>query len=81
MGGHLTMDTESNLRIKLLGRPGCDVDYERSRTHFAGDCVYALQRHFIDSQFESNADDYLKTLRVVDAVYESAARGQVVRLP
>jgi hypothetical protein len=30
--------------------------------------------------FEANGDDYLKTLAVVDAVYESARRGEVVRL-
>jgi hypothetical protein len=31
-------------------------------------------------EFETNGPDYLKTLRVVDAVYESAARGEVVRI-
>jgi len=84
MNGHLTMDTEANLRLKPLGQPGRDVPYARSNVNFAGDCVYSLQRHFVDcmrsgEEFESNGPDYLKTLRVVDAVYESAASGRPVR--
>jgi predicted dehydrogenase len=85
MNGHLTMDTESNIRIKLLGQPGADVPYERQNVNFAGDCVYRLQRHFVDSmasgtEFESSGPDYLKTLRVVDAIYESASSGRPVRI-
>jgi len=85
MRGHLTMDTESNLRVKRLGEPGRDVDYPRANVNFAGDCVYATQRHFVDcflsgTEFESSGEDYLKTLRVVDAIYESAARRSSVSL-
>ncbi len=77
-GGHLTMDAESNLRIKPLGRPATAVDYAREDVNFAGDCVYATQRHFVDCllsgrEFESSGEDYLKTLRVVEAIYDSAA--------
>ena len=47
--------------------------------NFAGDSVYFLQRHFVDCmisgrEFESNGEDYLKTLRAVEAAYESAQR-------
>lgn len=85
MGGHLTLDTEANLRVKPLGQPGYNVEYEHRDVNFAGDCVYALQRHFVDcmhsgAEFESHGEDYLKTLAVVEAVYESASRGEVVRL-
>jgi len=85
MQGHLTLDTESNLRVKRLGAPGRDVEYARANLNFAGDCVYATQRHFVDcflsgAQFESNGEDYLKTLQVVDAIYESAASRSVVRI-
>jgi predicted dehydrogenase len=83
MGGHLTMDTESNIRIKLLGQVAYDVDYARNNVNFAGDCVYATQRHFVGcllsgQEFETNGVDYLNTLRVVDAVYESASQAAVV---
>lgn len=83
--GHLTMDTESNIRVKVLGEPGRDVPYSREKKNFAGDCVYFLQRHFVDCmlsgrEFESNGHDYLKTIRVVDAAYESARRGENMRV-
>jgi D-apiose dehydrogenase len=85
MGGHITLDTGANLRVKLLGQPGHDVEYPHRNVNFGGDCVYALQRHFIDAmtsgaEFEANGEDYLRTLAVVEAVYESARGGQVVRL-
>jgi len=65
--------------------PGRAWDYPRQSVNFAGDCVYFLQRHFVDCmqsgrEFESNGVDYLKTIEVVEAVYSSAERGQVMRL-
>jgi len=85
INGHLTLDAESNLRIKLLGTPSQDVPYERSNKNFAGDCVYFLQRHFVDCvlsdrEFESNGGDYLKTIRVVEAAYDSAKTTKIVTL-
>ena len=85
MGGHLTLDTESKIRLKPLGQPGLDVEYPHENVNFAADCVYTLQRHFVDcmqsgGEFESAGEDYLKTLRVVDAVYESARLRQAVKL-
>jgi predicted dehydrogenase len=85
IGGHLTLDTESKIRLKPLGQPGLDVEYPHENVNFAADCVYTLQRHFVDCmqsgrEFESTGEDYLKTLRVVDAVYESARLGQAVKL-
>lgn len=84
-GGHLTMDTESNLRVKRLGEAARDHPYARDNVNFAGDCVYFLQRHFVEClasgrAFESSGEDYLKTIRVVEAAYASAARGENVRL-
>jgi predicted dehydrogenase len=61
------------------------VDYSRENKNFAGDCVYFLQRHFADcmlsgAPFESNGADYLETIRVVEAAYESALDARVVKL-
>ena len=82
--GHLTMDTEARMRLKPLGEPARDVEYLHERKGFAGDCVYHLQRHFTDcllsgAPFESSGGDYLRTVEVVEAAYESAARGAVIR--
>lgn len=84
-GGHLTMAADSTIRVKRLGEPASELAYARERKNFAGDCVYALQRHFVDcmvsgSPFESTGEDYLKTIRVVEAAYASANRGQVVKI-
>lgn len=83
--GHLVMEADSSMRIKPLGEDALPVEYQRENRNFAGDCVYRLQRHFVDcllsgAPFESHGEDYLKTLAVVDAVYESADSGRAVRL-
>ena len=46
--GHLTMDVDSTIRVKRLGQPAVELDYPRERKNFAGDCVFFLQRHFVD---------------------------------
>jgi len=84
-GGHLTMDADSCLRSKRLGEPAVVMDYPRENRNFAGDCVYALQRHFVDcllsgQEFESNGQDYLTTLAVVFAAYESAESGKTIEI-
>ena len=83
--GHLAMASDSSLRMKPLGKPVQLLEYRRENRNFAGDCVYALQRHFVDrmlsgERFESDGEDYLKTLAVVDAVYASAESGRAVQL-
>ncbi|MBC8132141.1 MAG: Gfo/Idh/MocA family oxidoreductase [Deltaproteobacteria bacterium] len=82
--GHLTLDTAGEIRIKLLGQPSTTHPYAHEDRGFAGDCVYALQRHFADAMlqgrpFESHGDDYLRNVRAVEACYESAAHGLPVR--
>jgi predicted dehydrogenase len=78
------MDSTSAIRIKPLGEAARDLEYARADVNFAGDCVYFLQRHFVDcmrsgDDFESTGFDYLKTIEVVEAAYESAASKQAVR--
>lgn len=83
--GHLELDTEGGLTLKPLGQPARSLDYRHERRGFAGDCVFALQRHFVDRMldggpFESTGEDYLKTVALVEACYRSAASGEVVRV-
>ena len=73
---------EGNLTLKPLGQPARRLDYPHDRTGFAGDCVCALQRHFVDrlrdgGAFESTGEDYLRTVALVEACYRSHASGQV----
>ena len=84
--GHLELDLEGNLTLKLLGQPSRILDYPHTRAGFAGDCVYAIQRHFVDrmadgNPFESTGEDYLKSIALMEACYRSQSTGQVVPTP
>ncbi len=83
--GHLELGFDGEMKIKPLGEPPRRHDYPHEDRQFAGDCVYAVQRHFVDcfmsgEPFESNGDDYLRTVRVVEACYKSAQSGETVQL-
>jgi predicted dehydrogenase len=83
--GHLELDLEGNLTLKPLGQPSRLLDYPHSREGFAGDCVYAIQRHFVDclasgAPFENTGEDYLKSIALMEACYRSAAENRVVTL-
>lgn len=83
--GHLELDTEGGLTLKPLGEASRKLDYAHERRGFAGDCVYHLQRHFTDcllagTPFESTGEDYLKTVALVEAAYQSDQSGQVASL-
>jgi D-apiose dehydrogenase len=82
--GHLELDTEGNLTLKPLGSPPRRLEYRHERRGFAGDCVYALQRHFVDcllsgAAFESTGEDYLRSVALAEACYRSARTGEVAR--
>jgi D-apiose dehydrogenase len=84
-GGHMELETEGNIILKRLGKAPVQLDYHHERIDFAGDCVYSLQRHFVDRMldgqaFESSGEDYLKTIDLVEACYVSNAEGQVVSI-
>lgn len=83
--GHIELSTDGALTLKSLGTEPQEVTYEHDRNGFAGDCVYALQRHFTDcmlngTPFESTGEDYLHTICLVEACYESNSSGQAVRI-
>lgn len=81
--GHLDLDLEGNLTFKPLGQPSRPIDYTHERRGFAGDCVYAIQRHFVDRMldggpFENTGEDYLRSTALVEACYRSHATSRVV---
>lgn len=83
--GQIELDTEGNLTLKLLGEASRKIHYAHSRRGFAGDCVYAFQRQFTDRMldggaFENTGDDYLKTVRLVEACYRSNTENAVIKL-
>jgi len=83
--GHLELDYNGDITIKPLGKPSDRHDYFHEDRGFAGDCVHALQRHFVDRMldgrpFETTGEDYLRTVEAMEACYTSAETGEVVRL-
>jgi len=73
--GHLTLDIDGTIQITPLGKPAYRHLYHHKEQGFAGDCCYFLQHHFVDAiinnqPFEQEATDYLKTIAIVEKIYE-----------
>ncbi len=83
--GHLTLDYEGDIILKPLGLPSYVHDYPHEDTGFAGGCVHAVQTHFVaqflsGEPFESTGEDYLETIKIVEACYASAESSRVIDL-
>jgi predicted dehydrogenase len=83
IAGSIRLHNDSRLTLQRLGEPEKEISYERAVRNFAGDCCYFTQRHFVDRMldgkpFETSGEDYLRTLIVQEAVYQSAETGQPV---
>ena len=83
-GGSIRLYLDGRITVQRLGEDEVEHEYPHPRQAFASDCVYVTQRHFIDGllndrPFETDGDDYLRTLAVQEAVYQSAESRQVVR--
>lgn len=84
-GGSIWLGFDGSIRIKKLGQAVYQHEYEHARLGFGGDCVFACQRHFLDvldgkAQCETGPLEYEKSLRVVEALYESARKNRPVYL-
>lgn len=83
--GAIRLYGDGSMTIQELGKPERPHAYHHENKNFAGDCVYRTQRHFIDClkegrEFETNGPEYLHSLAVQEAVYESAATGNPVAI-
>lgn len=83
--GTIRLAADGALTVQPLG--GCETPhvYRHVDRGFGGDCVYFTQRHFLDclnsgEPFETNGADYLKTLAVVEAAYESSRLNRPVAI-
>lgn len=81
----LRLDGDGGLHLKPHGQPERPHDYVWTDTGFGGDCVHAFQRHaaahFLDgAKAETSVDKYLRNVRIVEAIYESAAEGEWVQI-
>lgn len=78
-GGTIRLYADGKMTIQKLGEGEQEYGYQHDNKNFAGDCVYACQLHFIENllsgeTFETNVTDYLKTLSVQEAIYDSNER-------
>ena len=84
-GGSIRLYQDGRLTLQKLGRPEEEHAYEHPQRGFAGDCCHATQLHFMeallnDQPFETSGKEYLKTLRVQEAVYQSSEKGMRVQM-
>jgi predicted dehydrogenase/kynurenine formamidase len=82
-GGSIWLDFDGTIRIKKLGQAASVHEYTRPRQSFGGDCVYACQQHFLDvldgkAVCETSPREYEKSLRVVEALYDSSRQNRPV---
>ena len=83
--GTLRLYLDGRLTLQKLGETEAEINYQHAPVGFAGDCVYALQKHFLEAfasgaPFETNGEDYLKSLAVLEAAYTSSSEKRVVGL-
>ena len=83
--GSIRLYADGALTIQRLGEPERTHGYHHEDRGFAGDCCYTTQQHFIegllnDEPFETSGEEYLKTLRVQEAVYASAEEGDRISI-
>ena len=76
-GGALRLYLDGRLTLQPLGGREQPVDYQHRNVNFAGDCVYATQRHLIEAlrdgrPAETEGAAYLRNLVIQEAVYESS---------
>jgi hypothetical protein len=76
---------DGRLTLQKLGAAEQEISYFRERRGFAGDCCYAAQRHFTDclltgERCETSGEEYLKTMLIQEAVYQSSAAKTAVSI-
>lgn len=84
--GSLRLDGEGRLYLREFAEVEETVQqYQWRDENFGGDCVYALNRHVADhhikgSKLENSAEQYLKNIKLEEAIYHSHAQGKRVVL-
>jgi D-apiose dehydrogenase len=79
----LRMSADGRLWLTRCGQPEETLPFDPPTTGYKGDSVLATQQHLIDSlrtgvPSESDGRDYLQTIALVEACYQSAAEGRSV---
>jgi D-apiose dehydrogenase len=83
--GSLRLDLEGKITVQKLGKNSYEHQYNPSTKGFAGDCCHQTQHHFIqclikNEPFETSINDYMKSLKIQELVYQSASEGKSMTL-
>ncbi|MEW2444706.1 Gfo/Idh/MocA family protein [Micromonospora marina] len=85
-GTDATLEVADDGTMTVLRRDGRTARHDyRIPDGWKGGCATAAQQNFVDAlrgraEAETPAADYVRTMRVVEACYQSAASGQAVRI-
>lgn len=80
--GTITLSGNGSVQLRAFGETATRTLQEPIAWRgFAGDCVFALQRHVVDGllergPFENTAADYLRVIEIEEAIYRSASEGR-----
>lgn len=82
-GGTLWMRAGGRIAIEPRGGERREHAWEIPTIGYRGDACYGTQKHFLDclssgDEFETNGEDYLRTMALVEACYVAAAEGRAV---
>ena len=83
--GKLRLDENGRIYITLRGGTEMEHPYHIPKKGWKGGCTIATQQHFIDGllnggMFETGGQEYLKSVKVMFACYESSMHNKVVTL-
>lgn len=84
-GGTIRLYLDGRITIQKLGEKEEDHSYEHRRANFSGDCVYFVQKHFVEAMmngapFETDVERYMKNILIEEACYKSAELREPVDL-
>jgi D-apiose dehydrogenase len=87
-GDRATLRLSPNGRLWLAASGSAEkpLSFQPPTTGYKGDSVYATQAHLLEclsngQVCESEGREYLKTMRLVEACYQSAETGRIVEIP
>ena len=77
--------SSGRLFLTQHGKEETALSYPLPSAGYRGDSIRAAQEHYLsclqkDEPCESEGEEYLKTVAAVEACYQSAAKGQVVKI-
>lgn len=78
--GSLRLYDDGRITLQSLGKNEKEHFYSFQKTNFAGDCVFETQKHFTrqllsGEPFETDVNDYIKNIRIQEAIYHSNTTG------